>query len=34
MEIDNEEQEASRGVVYPTSNVHPSNSQREPIELS
>lgn len=34
LEIDSEEQEASKDVVYSTSDVHPSNSQREPVELS
>ena len=34
MEIDSEEQEAPKDVVYPTSNFHPSDSQREAIEFS
>lgn len=33
LEIDNEEQEASKDVVYPTPNIHPSYSQRELVEL-
>lgn len=34
IEIYSEEQEALKDVVFSTSYVHPSNSQREPVELS
>jgi hypothetical protein len=33
MEIDSKEQEALKDVVYSTSDVHPSDSRREPVEL-
>lgn len=33
LEIDNEEQEASKDVVYLNSDVHPLNSQRDPVEI-
>lgn len=34
MEIDNKEEEAPKDVVYNTSDVHPSYSQKELVELS
>lgn len=34
LEIDSEEQEALKDMSYSTSDVHPSDNQREPVDLS